>query len=65
MVVGKLEFFARNLINAFQAYFFYRPRAAAKKAAATGTLITATSENMREALRLWNTPSKVLCEIGT
>lgn len=64
-ILGKLEFFARNFMNAFQAYFFYRPRAAAKKAAATGTLITATSENMREALRLWNTPSKVLCEIGT
>ena len=64
-MVGKLEFFARNIINAFQARFHSRPRVAARKAAATGTLIMATSENMREALRLWGTPSKVICEIGT
>lgn len=64
-VFGKLEFLARNLINAFQAKFHCRARAAARKAAATNTLITATSENMREALRHWGTSSKVICEIGT
>ena len=64
-VAGKIEFLARNLINAFQARFLYRARAAARKAATTNTLITATSENMREALRHWGTPSEVICEIGT
>lgn len=64
-ISGKMEFLARNLINSFQAYFLRRPRAAARKAAETGSLLSATSENMREALRFWNTPSKVLCEIGT
>ncbi len=62
--VGALEFTARNVINWLHAHLLIRPRLAAKKAARTGLLITATSENQREAKKLWGTDSIVLCEIG-
>ena len=62
---GKIEFFFRNLINWCHSHFMLRPRRAAQKASRTGTFITATSENQREAKRLWNAGSTILCEIGT
>ena len=64
-LAGKVEFFFRNVINRCHAHFLLRPRFAACKAAQTQTLIAATSENKREAKRLWGVDSIVLCEIGT
>lgn len=62
---GKVEFFFRNVINWLHAHFLVRPRLAARKAAQTGSFITATGENQYEAKRLWGADSIVLCEIGT
>ena len=64
-VSGKIEFFFRNVINWAHARFLLRPRKAARKAAATQTLVAATSENQREMKRLWGVDSRVLCEVGT
>ena len=63
--MGKVEFFFRNIINWCHSHFLIRPKLAARKAAETGALITATSENRREAKRLWGVDSTVLCEVGT
>ena len=63
--MGKVEFFFRNTINWCHSHFLIRPKLAARKAAETGALITATSENRREAKRLWGVDSAVLCEVGT
>ena len=62
--VGSLEFLARNVINWLQCHLMIRPKLAARKAAQTGMLIAATSENQREAKKLWSVDSAVLCEIG-
>ena len=62
---GKIEFFFRNIINWCHSHFLLRPKLAARKASRTGTFITATSENQREAKRLWEVDSTVLCEVGT
>ena len=62
--MGKVEFFFRNIINWCHSHFLIRPKLAARKAAETGALITATSENRREAKRLWGVDSAVLCEVG-
>ena len=62
---GKVEFFFRNVFNWYHSHFLIRPRIAARKAATTGTLITATSENQRDAKLLWGVDSVVLCEVGT
>ena len=64
-LAGKVEFLFRNIINWFHSNFLLRPRFAAMMASKTGALITATSENQREAKRLWGTDSIVLCEVGT
>ena len=61
---GKIEFFFRNIINWCHSKFLLRPRLAARKAAKTGAFITATSENSREAKRLWGVDSTILCEVG-
>ena len=62
---GKIEFSFRNIINWCHSHFLLRPKRAARKASKTGTFITATSENQREAKRLWGVDSTVLCEVGT
>lgn len=62
--VGALEYAIRNIINWCHAHFMIRPRLAARKAANTGTLIAATSENQREMRKLWGVDSSLMCEIG-
>lgn len=64
-IVGSIEFAARNIINWLHCHCMRRPRLAALKAAATGSLIAATSENQREMRNLWGVDSVVMCEIGT
>lgn len=61
---GAMEYAVRNVINWLHCHLMLRPRNAAVKAAATGTLIAATSENRREMQKLWGVDAKVLCEIG-
>lgn len=63
-IAGILEFSARNIINWCHSHFLIRPRLAARRAAESGGLITATVENQRMAKSLWGTDSTVLCEIG-
>lgn len=61
---GKVEFFCRNVINAFQRRFLPRPRKAAHRAAESDALICATGENARLARRIWGVDSTVICEVG-
>ena len=63
-LLGVVEYAVRNTINWLHCHLMQRPRKAAVKAAATGTLIAATSENRREMQKLWGVDAKVLCEIG-
>lgn len=61
---GRVEFFFRNVINAFQRRFLPRPRKAARRAAESHALICATGENARLARRIWGVESTVICEVG-
>lgn len=61
---GRVEFFFRNVINAFQRRFLPRPRKAARRAAESRALICATGENARLARRIWGVESTVICEVG-
>lgn len=63
-LLGAVEYAVRNTINWLHCHLMLRSRIAAVKAAATGTLIAATSENRREMQKLWGVDAKVLCEIG-
>lgn len=63
-LLGAVEYAVRNAINWLHCHLMLRSRIAAVKAAATGTLIAATSENRREMQKLWGVDAKVMCEIG-
>jgi len=61
---GSTEYLVRNFINWLHCHLMRRPRLAANKAASTGILMAATSENKREMKKLWDVDAKIMCEIG-
>lgn len=62
---GAVYYSFRNLINNFDKRFLKHPRKSFKKAAQTGTIISATSGIKKEIKKWYGEDSEVICEIGT
>ena len=64
MGLSGAEYVVRNLINCIHSHVKFSSRKAARKAAATKTLIAATAENQVAMEKLWGVDSTILSEIG-
>lgn len=64
MGLSGAEYVVRNLINWIHSHLKLRSKKAARKAAATKTLVAATAENQVAMKALWGVNSTILSEIG-